>query len=360
MLVDENGGVNDSLTGPKSRNHTSGMAGTENTGRWSGPRTHASNGARARRSKRSSLEQRQPPGMSYGGGGGGVATGSLDITLGARTNKALPLQMYKAMMASAVARPNSVAAASAAPDETPEQGRRRRWTGTAAARRKRHRKRQAADVIVYRQGGGGSGGDGKNKIVDVVPLEEYGSTSEHRIRVNLTIAADSGSIGGPVYAVSLSLPDGSTGGDEPEEPDDFLDLPLGTPTAVVESKGSPILSPLSPSMSGAMCECFCPCLDEIDGWNSTKKSSTTVIVPSSIDPSTFIPSTTEPSTESYDDASVYWTTTSSATSSQPLEAMTCPPPILMFCEKGKSTLTPFTFRNPKTTTMLTKNDPCPK
>lgn len=318
VLVDENGGVSDSLATPKSQNHSKS---SENTGRWGEP-AYAS---RARRSKRS-LEQHQryqPPGLLDGGGvgdrdgpnaDGGDGSDDVDLLVHAKKvvngfssdqtlinarmnhnkNKALPKQMYDAMLA--LKSPGMIYR----PQPPP----------------RRHRKRHTSDVIVYRkedlEGAVAADGDRGhvNETVDIVPLD-----SENRIRVNLTIASDD-SIGSPVYTVSLSLPNAAQ---QPVEPEFVRPAePVGT-----------VVQPPQPAaplpFGGTECECYCPCLDDDE-------------ITEDVLFSTSSPSTPLTSTEiGYNDtSSTVWNMYSSS-SEQPetAEVLTCPPPVLLFCEPGK-------------------------
>jgi hypothetical protein len=209
-------------------------------------------------------------------------------------NKALPQQMYDAILAL----------------KSPGTKHRRQQPPT-----KRHRKRHTSDVIVYRKddlegAAAADGGRGHvNETVDIVPLD-----SENRIRVNLTIASDD-SIGSPVYTVSLSLPNAVQ---QPVEPE--LVGPVEPARTVVNRP-----QPAAPfPMGGTECECYCPCLDDDDQITA--------------DFSTSSPSTPLTSTEiGYNDSfTTVWNTYSSS-SEQPetTEVLTCPPPVLLFCEPGK-------------------------
>lgn len=296
MLVDENGGTSDTLATPKSLNHTKS---SENTGRWR-PRSPAQS-PRARTKR--SLESLD---SLYGGGIDRVSDDTTTVhddppvnrfvsrTLNARTNNALPQQMYVAMMAMASKRQSS----------TP-----------ASVPTRRHRKRQAAaDVVVYRKESDDGGyGEIVDEAVNIVPLD-----SEHRIRVNLTIASDD-SAGSPMYSVSLSLPSVE------QQP-----KPEKVPSDIAAITGGMVQQP---SLSaGTECECFCPCLEQDDD-NDDQTSDARLF---SVTPSTIIPIGNETS-------SSFWITPSSTASepssetSEPPESLevSCPPPVLLFCDSGK-------------------------
>lgn len=334
VLVDENGGVSDSLATPKSQNRSKS---SENTGRWGDPPADASRSAR--RSKRS-LEQvhrYRPPGLLDGDGigdrdvgldgvGGGGADGvdpvahanqlvngfASDRTLNARTNNdykkaSLPRQMYDAMLA--LKSPGTGHWQQQQPSQSP---------------RVKHRKRHTSDVIVYRKEDSegvmtADGGKGHvNETVDIVPLD-----SETRIRVNLTIASD-GSAGSPVYTVSLSLPNAA------QQPDPVEPVRPVEPAAA-QPPPQPVAA--SPYSGGTNCECFCPCLDDDEDDDGSGGGRTTVDVMFS---ATSTPST---STEvgSVDTSSTFWTTYPSSSEQPETTAgvLTCPPPVLLFCEPGK-------------------------
>lgn len=278
---------------PKSLNHTKS---SENTGRW--PSRDLETHARSKRSWERQRQNHRPLDLLDGGDGDVGTNGDGTVvehdnpvkdslssrTLYARTNRALPRQMYDAMIA-----------AKSSPSEQLPQTR-------------KHRKRQASDLIVYRKESD-DGDDGN--IVDIVPLD-----SEHRIRVNLTIASDDNSAKSPMYALSLSLP-------RPDQAE-----PVRVPAAVVNPPNS--VPPLLQS-PGAECDCFCPCLgqDDDDGDDDGDRMVTADSI--STIPSTFslIGNTTTDST---------WTTEYSTTESpEPtLDVVSCPPPVLMFCDTGKS------------------------
>lgn len=295
VLVDENGGNGDSLAMPKSLNHTKT---SENTGRW--PLRDLETRARSKRSWERQRQNHRPLDLLDGGDGDVGTNGDGTVvehdnpvkdslssrTLYARTNRALPRQMYDAMMA----------VKSSPSEQLPPT--------------RKYRKRQASDLIVYRKESD-DGDDGH--IVDIVPLD-----SEHRIRVNLTIASDDNSAESPMYALSLSLPRA----DQVE--------PVIVPAAVQNPPNS--VPPLLQS-PGAECDCFCPCLgqDDDDGDDDGDRMVTADSI--SKIPSTFslIGNTTTDST---------WTTEYSTTESpEPtLDVVSCPPPVLMFCDTGKSPL----------------------
>jgi len=296
VLVDENGGNGDSLAMPKSLNHTKT---SENTGRW--PSRYPETRARSKRSWERQRQNHRPLDLLDGGDGDVGTNGDGTVvehdnpvkdslssrTLNARTNRALPRQMYDAMMASK----------SSPSEQLPPT--------------RKHRKRQASDMIVYRKE---SDDDDDSNIVDIVPLD-----SEHRIRVNLTIASDDNSAGSPMYALSLSLPRA----DQVE--------PVKVPTAVANSPNSVLPLLQSP---GAECDCFCPCLSQDDNDDDDDGGDRMVTADSiSTISSTFslIGNTTTDS---------IWTTEYSTTESpEPtLDVVSCPPPILMFCDTGKSPL----------------------
>lgn len=288
VLVDENGGTSDSLATPKSPNHTKT---SENTGRLCPQDPAESPRARSKRSL-------EPLDLLDGGGVGIDRVGMKTVhddppenrlisrTLNARTNNnALPQQMYDAMMVMAAKRnPLSRTLASSIP--------------------RRHRKRQtAADVVVYRKESDDGGyGEIVDEAVNIVPLD-----SEHRIRVNLTIASD-GSAGSPMYSVSLSLPSVE------QQPKPEI-VPSDRTTALVQP----------PSLSaGTECECFCPCLEQDDEQVRPFDAEYS----STISPSTSIPMGNETS-------SAYWITSSTTSESPETSEVSCPPPVLMFCDTGK-------------------------
>lgn len=298
MLVDENGGTSDSLATPKSSNHTKS---SENTGRWR-PRDPAQP-PRARTKR--SLE---PLDLLDGGGIDRISDGTTTVhddppvnrfvsrTLNARTNNALPQQMYVAMMAMASKRQSSTPASSPT---------------------RRHRKRQAAaDVVVYRKESDDVGyGEIVDETVNIVPLD-----SEHRIRVNLTIASDD-SAGSPMYSVSLSLPSVE------QQP-----KPEKVPSDITAVAGGMVQQP---SLSaGTECECFCPCLEQDDDDDNADQTSKARLF-STTTPSTIIPFDNETS-------STFWITSSTTSETysetseppEPLE-VSCPPPVLLFCDSGK-------------------------
>jgi len=299
VLVDENGGNGDSLAMPKSLNHTKT---SENTGRLR-PRDLETR-ARSKRSLERQRQNHRPLDLLDGGDGDVGANGDGTVvehdnpvkdslssrTLYARTNRALPRQMYDATM--------EVKSLSS-----------KRLPPT-----RKHRKRQASDMIVYRKD---SDDDDDGNImagsVDIVPLD-----SEHRIRVNLTIASDDDSAGSPMYALSLSLPRA----DQVE--------PVRVPAAVVNPPNS--VPPLLQS-PGAECDCFCPCLgqddDDDDDDDDGDRTVTANIVPT-------ISSTFSPIGNTTTDT--IWSTEYSTTESpEPtLDVVSCPPPVLLFCDTGKS------------------------
>jgi len=148
-----------------------------------------------------------------------------------------------------------------------------------------------------------------NGNVDIVPLDP-----EHRIRVNLTIASDDGSAGSPMYALSLSLP----------RADQVVEPVRVAPVAPV---ANPLNSMPPLQSSGAECDCFCPCLDQDD--DDGDRMTTTNIIP------------TNPSTLSQFDnmtSDTIWTTEFSTTEypERTVDAVSCPPPVLLFCDTGKS------------------------
>jgi len=299
VLVDENGGNGDSLAMPKSLNHTKT---SENTGRWR--QRDVETRARSKRSLERQRQNHRPLDLLDGGDGDVGANGDGTVvqhdnpvkdslssrTLYARTNRALPRQMYDAMM--------PVKSSSS-----------KRLPST-----RNHRKRQASDMIVYRKD---SDDDDDGNIVagsvDIVPLD-----SEHRIRVNLTIASDDDSAGSPMYALSLSLPRA----DQVE--------PVRVPAAIANPPNS--VPPLLQS-PGAECDCFCPCLgqDDDDDDDGGDRTATSNVVPT-------ISSTFSPIDNTTTDT--IWTTEYSTTEfpEPTVGVVSCPPPVLLFCDTGKSLL----------------------
>lgn len=288
VLVDENGGVTDSLATPKSSNRTRTL---ENTGRWRRGQYLAEAPPSARRSKRS--VDRPPSDWLDGNGDGTIATvhgnGFRPRTLdNARPINALPRQMYDAMM-------------KMSSEREPQRHRPRR-----------HRKRNAAaDVVVYRKSDSPEAGD-EDEAVDIVPLD-----TEHRIRVNLTIASDDPG-GSPMYSVSLSLPGA------PQQPGSEETVTTTRPVETV-----PRSRPLPVPSAGTECECFCPCFDQDD-----VRTTISDIVPSTVPPAEFTYVDTDASSTftitDYTDI-----TTSERPTAEHLD-VSCPPPVLLFCETGKS------------------------
>lgn len=316
VLVDENGGVSDLLATPKSQNHTTKTS-SEHTGRWS--KDHAEALRARHRGKRSSSPDRRPkydqkPLYLHDGEGGhgrlvhGDDINSLDGSISSSssnnnepnariTNNALPRQMYEAvMMMSSL-----------------KQSRQKRLSQPTISQRK-HRKRQTVDdnMIVYRNDHpDGHGGNADEAIVNVVPLD-----SEHggRIRVNLTIGSDT-SIGGPVYALSLSLPGSAAEQDNPVS--DFIQ--------------SPPSSPLSSSSAGTECECSCPCLEQDDEDPTTIATTSNAFITSTYPSSSS--TTIDDDDTMMSSSTTFWTKSSSSTSERPeLVNVTCPPSVVMFCE----------------------------
>lgn len=298
VLVDENGGAADSMAAPKSSNRSKT---SENTGRWRA----AEGPARARRSKRSYLDGRPPPSPPDWLDGGAVTAvhDGNGFTLGnARPlNNALPQQMYDAMT------------------RTRWEERRREPVVRGGDRSRGHRKRQAAaaeaDIVVYRNSDAPD--DGGDEAVDIVPLD-----TEHRIRVNLTIASDDDpERRSPVYSVSLSLPGAQQRRRvEPEE--------IGDPTDTVSPQTAQQQSAVSAGVGGTECECFCPCLEQDDDDDGGGGGNETAVVLSTTpDPELAASSTFSTTTNYY-----YY-----STASEPPEpiGVTCPPPVLLFCDSGK-------------------------
>lgn len=319
VLVDENGGNGDSLAMPKSLNHTKSTS--ENTGRWRprDPETRA-------RSKRS-LEQRQNHrslDLLDGGDSDVGANGDGSVVqhdnpvknslssrmLYARTNRALPRQMYDAV----------VEIKSSPSKQLPLK--------------RKNRKRQASDMIVYRKDSNEEEDDDiTSGNVDIVQLD-----SEHRIRVNLTIASDDDSAGSPMYALSLSLPRAAN----QVQPVTVSPVVPVVPVVPVAPVTNPLNSvPLFQSSGGAECDCFCPCLDQDD--DDDDRMSTTNII--STDHSTFSP---------FDNmtSDTIWTTEFSTTEypKQTVDVISCPPPVLLFCDPGKSPITHLYIRKRRTPT----------
>lgn len=334
VLVDENGGVSDPLATPKSSaNHTRT---SENTGRWS----PAAGRARGKRS----LDRRRyrPPGTLDGervGAGVGDADNGDGTAVhdddnpngvvpygtlgGARTNHALPRQMYDALMTV----------------------RSRGWWRPSAARRAKHRKRQAADAVVLRREP--SDGAEFGEDVDIVPLAD---AERGRIRLNLTIGSEDDPVGGPVYAVSLSLP-----GADRLLPQQQQQQQPKVARASAAARPAP-----SPS-AGTECACFCPCLDsdDDDDGDGDRWWDVTATTPDATQSATVVPVTSTPSTDD-DDGTTLWTT-SSSTTSEPSEVLTCPPPVLIFCDTGKSRARPvFTLRRPRRRRRRTEETPLPR
>lgn len=309
VLVDENGGISDSLETNNSPNHTKSL---ENTGR-SFSRGSKTRGARIKRSLEQQTQQQQqyrrPPSLLDGGGGGDVnANGDGRVMhdntvnsfssgkLYARTNndnngdddinnhnKALPRQMYDALL-------------------TMMYGGETRMTTTTTRPRRAHKKRQAADLVVYRKDSAVDDDDlGGNEEMNFVPLN-----SEHRIRVNLTIAAD-GVAGIPLYEVSLSLP--------------------GAEKQMVAEK-QPVAAALP--MAGAECECFCPCLEQDEDYQTTEN---VVFATGSTATSVSSVSEGESSATSYDQT---MPTSTERLWTETTEVSSCPPPVYLFCDQGKS------------------------
>jgi len=302
VLVDEDGGNGDSLTMPKSLNHTKT---SENTGRWGSRDLETRT-----RNKRSLERQRQnhrPLELLDGGDGDvGANTGDGMVVqhdnsvidslssrmLYAHTNRALPRKINDAIMISK----------------------------SSLSKRlpmiRKHRKRQASDMIMYRKDSDGDNEDDDDdngnvmaESVDIVPLD-----SEHRIRVNLTIASDDDSARSPMYSLSLSLP----------RSDQVEPVKIPAVSKPVNSIPPSLQSP------GAECDCFCPCLDQDD--DEDDRMTTVNIVPTIS--STFSPiDNMTPNT--------IWTTTDYSTTEFPqqtVDVISCPPPVLLFCDTGKSLL----------------------
>lgn len=295
VLVDENGGNGDSLAMPKSLNHSKT---SENTGRW-GPRDLETR----TRSKRSLERQRQnhrPLELLDGGDDDVGANGDGMVVphdnpvidslssrmLYARTNRALSRKINDAIIIS-------------------KSSKRLPMT-------RKHRKRQASDMIVYRKDSDDDNDDDDDdgnvmaESVDIVPLD-----SEHRIRVNLTIASDDDSARSPMYSLSLSLPRA----DQVE----LVKVPV-----VPKPENS---MPPSLQSPGAECDCFCPCLDQDD--DEDDRTTTANIIPT-------ISSTFSPNDNMTSDT--IWTTEYSTTESpkQTVDVVSCPPPVLLLCDTGKS------------------------
>lgn len=263
---------------------------------------------------------------SYGYGDGGAAVvhdrapSQSPSMLDARTNHALPQQMYDALLAA----------------RSPTKQ-------STASRPRGHRKRHAAaaEVTVFRQQPAVGGPyrlesdaldvrtDGNDvndwNSVDIVPLDV-----ERRIRVNLTIAADGGPAGGDaaVYAVSLSLPRAGL-------PDD--------PQARAVVPGRHPLPPAAvPPAGGTECECYCPCLEQDDedvgaAENSTANAVWTTTTTVAVSEDAFDSSTfrTTPNDE-YDGGTSWPSSIPPAGLTDEFSPATCPPPVMMFCsEPGK-------------------------
>lgn len=331
MLVDGNAGAGgDSSEMLNSPNHTKT---SEHTGRWGNPQKP---GVVRARSKRSLLDDRRPrrrddrsPPNTLGGDGPGVgANGDGDGrpvtvhddvnpinrlssgTLNARTNKALPRQMYDAMMTIASHRKVNAAYPVHQQQQRPAPG--------------KHRKRQA-DLVVYRKDS--SADDAANEAVNFVPLD-----SEHRIRVNLTIAPEDGLAGGPTYAVSLSLPGSASAAADQQRPqtaEKSWDVPQDTAAAAVAQ-------PVS-LLAGTECQCYCPCLDQdeddVDDPQNAVRSTT------GVSDSTARP-TILPADDNDTSGAEFWTATSTPSfgtseHSETSAEVSCPPPVLLFCEQGK-------------------------
>lgn len=208
-------------------------------------------------------------------------------TLNDNTNRALPAQMYDALLTMA---------------DRPV---------------KRHGKRQAAaeamDMVVYRRPSDGTG----EEPVDFVPLLPASRDSDRgggggRIRVNVSIG---GSADGAVYAVSLSLP-------EPEA----VRVPARPPSP-------PFPSALAGGGGGGTeCECYCPCLEPDDDGDRNSTAVADVAYSTTTTTTAFRQSdTTIGATD--DDDTDGWTT--SVPTSTAVGPETCPPPVLMFCETGE-------------------------
>jgi len=291
---------------PKSSNHT--KSASENTGKWRprDPETLA-------RSKRSLERQRQNHrtlDLLDDGDGDVGANGDGTVVqhdnplkdslspraLYARTNRALPQQMYDAMMA----------VKSSSSKRVPFK--------------RKHRKRQASDMIVYRKDPDDDDDDDDDitsGTVNIVPLD-----SEHRIRINLTIASDDDRAGSPMYAVSLSLPSA-----------DQVEPAAAKVAAVVH----PVDSVPPSRSSGTECDCFCPCLEQ-DEDPEGSGTVTANIVPTT--PSTFDPN------DDNTTSNTIWATASSTTEppEQTVDVVSCPPPVLLFCDTGKSPIFHLTIR----------------
>lgn len=284
---------------PKLSNNT--KSASENAGRWR-PRDPESR-ARSKRSLERPRQNHRPLDLPDGGDGDvGDANGDGSATvvkhavnpvkdslpsrtLNARTNRALPQQMYDAMLALA------------SPRQSP---------GRVPLTRN-HRKRQASDMVVYQKDTDDDQAVDMTGSVNFVPLD-----SEHRIRVNLTIGSDGDSPGGPMYAVSLSLPSA-----------DQLE-----PVRVAAASAYPVRPP---QPTGTECDCFCPCLEQDDDDDNHEADRTTDVV--STIRSTFV------STDNATTSDTVWSTESSTTEYPEriiADVVSCPPPVLLFCDTGKS------------------------
>lgn len=330
-----------------SPNHTKS---SDNTGRWSDPKFPSRSNARSKRS----AEQHPLSDLPDGGGsgvnallnnGGGVSvnygdgiitnygdSGSIvalhdndnhlvanselllsSHAVGARTNNnnggMMSRKMFDAMVKLTAERPIT----------TPQT--------------RRHRKRQTADVIVHRKDlsssaaeGGDSVGGGPVETVDIVPLD-----SERRIRVNLTIASEDGSAGNPVYEVSLSLP----GGDQQQRQQQQQPQPAIVTTPEVVRPQPPAIESF---MTGAECECSCPCLDDSDDEGDDFSTSTTASAwTRDMNQTVSITTTKGMIDNDYStELTELWTTVqTSSTSEPPVIDVSCPPPVLLFCDPGK-------------------------
>lgn len=288
VLVDENG---DSSAAPRSAsNHTKTAA---NTGRWSHPAPRGTAAVPVARGKRSLDRRRYPsPGMPDGDGGTAVHADGGGTTLNGNTNRALPAQMYDALLAVA---------------DRPAE---RHW---------KRRANDAMDMVVYRRPSDGTG----EEPVDFVPLLPASRDSDRggggRIRVNVSIG---GSADGAVYAVSLSLPETVRVPARPPPP------PPPHPSAMSVGGGG--------GGGGTECECYCPCLEPDDDDDGDRNGTAvaddgdrngTAVADAADSTTTAFPDTTTGAAD--DDYAEGWTT------SVAVGPETCPPPVLMFCETGE-------------------------
>lgn len=296
---------------------------SENTGRWNS-RILETRGARNKRSLNQQQQQQYQPlnspdmGGVSGGGDDDVNANDGDgrivhdntvnsisslYKLNARANNnhnALPQQMYDAML--------MIRRSSSSGSQT------RTTTTTTHRPYRKHRKRQTGDVIVYHKDAAGRNveDDFTNETINFVPLD-----SEHRIRVNLTIAADD-TVGSPLYEVSLSLPGAEKLAAENQ------------PADVAALQTAP--GQLSPS-AGTECECFCPCLEQDPDDPTTENAfvaSLAAFTKNNISGSARMDDATSRTSDLTE------ATTTSELWSETTE-MSCPPPVFLFCDHtGKS------------------------